>query len=438
MSTRTLPVALLVLATAACGKKGPPLLPFARVPDAAEITATRRLGDDIYLTVTVPSTDIDKEKPASLERIEIYGATAMTPPPRTRFLDIATLVATVPVARAPDPGDTTGTIVPDPGSGALQGTTTIVRDSLSAEEMIPRELPVLATETRRPSGVATFTPPPVPQALRRFYMTVPFSHRGRTGPPSAIVELPLTPLPDRVAGLHVSLTVTSMDLSWEPSGGLLGWLLDRSLPSEIPPIEEPPPVVAAKPVPTSDLPPGPTLYNIYRELAADPVALPDMTAVKGSWTISAAVPLNAEPVPMLTFTDLVPFDERERCYYVRAVRGTGAQRVESDASDRVCILAADIEPPSAVTGLAAIGSEGVIDLSWEPNGEQDLGGYIVLRREPGNDTLLQLTPQPIADTRFTDKAVTAGRTYAYVVHAVDNRFPLPNMSAPAEVTETAR
>jgi hypothetical protein len=31
-----------------------------------------------------------------------------------------------------------------------------------------------------------------------------------------------------------------------------------------------------------------------------------------------------------------------------------------------------------------------------------------------------------------------GQTYTYVVQAIDNRIPLPNMSEPTEVTETAR
>jgi hypothetical protein len=83
--------------------------------------------------------------------------------------------------------------------------------------------------------------------------------------------------------------------------------------------------------------------------------------------------------------------------------------------------------------------EGVISLRWEPNGEEDLRGYIVWRREAGDDTLLSLTPTPIAGTRYDDsRDLMPGRMYTYVVQAVDNRIPLPNVSDPTEVTVTAR
>ena len=67
-------------------------------------------------------------------------------------------------------------------------------------------------------------------------------------------------------------------------------------------------------------------------------------------------------------------------------------------------------------------------------------GYIVLRSEAGDDTLQQLTASgPIARTGFTDDTVMSGRTYKYVVHAVDSRIPVPNTSDPGtEITATAR
>ena len=69
----------------------------------------------------------------------------------------------------------------------------------------------------------------------------------------------------------------------------------------------------------------------------------------------------------------------------------------------------------------------------------DLGGYLVLRREVGSDTLTQLTPTPIADARFRDATVMAGTRYIYTVIAVDSQLPLPNMSAESlPVEETAR
>ena len=103
------------------------------------------------------------------------------------------------------------------------------------------------------------------------------------------------------------------------------------------------------------------------------------------------MPINTQPLAALTFPDDVPFDERQRCYHVRAVRGTGAQRVESEAVRTGVHVPVDNEPPTAPTGLTATAEEGSISLRWEPNGEEDFRGYLVLRREAGDDTLRQLS-----------------------------------------------
>ena len=71
------------------------------------------------------------------------------------------------------------------------------------------------------------------------------------------------------------------------------------------------------------------------------------------WASNPELPLNPQPQTMLSFSEEVPFDERERCYYVRAVRGTGAQRVESESSGRACTTPFDTEPPAVVTNLDA-------------------------------------------------------------------------------------
>ena len=84
-------------------------------------------------------------------------------------------------------------------------------------------------------------------------------------------------------------------------------------------------------------------------------------------------------------------------------------------------------------------SEGGISLIWEPNGETDLGGYLVLRRETGDATLRQLTANPIPEARYRDTDVQPGTRYIYSVVAVDGQVPLPNVSAEsARVEETAR
>jgi hypothetical protein len=427
------------VAVGGCGKKGPPLTPIVRIPATVESVSARRAGADVYVTVTVPDENIDGSTPASVDRIELYAATAMLPPPRARFLEIATRIATLPVARAPDPETPNAPVAdPDKNPGVLQGSMATLVDSLSAEDMKPRELPVEPQLRRGAPALTPVTPPPT--ALRRFYMAIAFSDRGRPGPPSTIVELPLTPLPERPTELRAAASSVDVAIQWEPAGGLIGWLLDRAVAAESPPLVElVPPATATAPLVTAELPAGPTLYNVYLQIAPDPLVLPERASAAATPEVAAApAPVNAMPLAMLTYSEPVPLDERVRCYRVRSVRGAGAQTIESEPSDPACITPIDSYPPVTPTGLAAITTDGVINLIWEPNVEEDLGGYVILRREGSGDTLLPLTATPITDTRFADRTVKPGLRYTYQVQAVDSRIPVPNISDPAEVSETAR
>ncbi|HEX5107967.1 MAG TPA: hypothetical protein VFV95_05955 [Vicinamibacterales bacterium] len=446
--SRTLLVAILLLATIACGKKGPPLLPFVRIPAAAEVTEARRVGDGVYVTVSVPTADVDGATPASVATIEIYAVTAdAAPSPGLGFPLVAeTLVATIPVAPAADPPDRSGTVVPDPKTGALQGQSVTILDPLTPEKLAPTVLPAPKTPRggRQPAAIPEPETSQAPQLLRRYYIAVPFSRdRRRSGPPSTVIEVPLMFVPGKVPAPRAEMKGHAIELTWEPSGGLIGWFLDRPLPPEVP-LSKPQVAVApqatAKPSTSTSPATGPTLYNVYREVAPDPLALQRRPPEASSWEARPETPINPKPIPELSFLDDVPFDDRLRCYQVRAVRGTGAQQVESEPSETVCKVPVDLDPPAAVTGLSATEEGGAITLRWEPNGEEDLGGYIVLRRELGGDTLLRLTPEPITKTSFTDssKELVSGRMYIYVVHAVDTRIPLPNMSDPADTTITAR
>ena len=89
-------------------------------------------------------------------------------------------------------------------------------------------------------------------------------------------------------------------------------------------------------------------------------------------------------------------------------------------------------------GLVAVAAVGSISLIWEPGGDLDLAGYVVLRGTPGDATLQPLTLMPVTEARFSDTTARPGTRYVYAVVAVDTATP-PNMSAPsARVEETAR
>ena len=420
-------------AGAGCGKKGPPLAPYVLLPEAPTRVAAQRSGDDVYVTLTLPVQNIDKSKPADVRRVEVYAFTATTPPSRARQLELATLVATVPVAAAMPEGALLGQRPrsPETKNGAQPGATITVKETLTGDAFVPRSLPAPPAPPPRPGALPV--PPSPPGILRRFYVTVAFSDRGRPGVQSAPVELRLSAVPDAPAGLQVDYTADATVLSWQPSGGILGFLLDNAMPLETLREEDTPP--AADPL---GLPPGPTRYHVYRIQAPDPLVLPPPTAGPPAGTVTVPRPLTAAPLDELTFIDSVGFD-RERCYEVRAVRGLEPDAIESAPTERSCLMAVDVFAPAPPANLATVVREGAIDLVWESSPDLDVWGYVILRGAAGDATLQPLNVAPMIETQFTDSTVTAGTRYVYAVMAVDSRLPVPNMSAESErIEETAR
>jgi hypothetical protein len=427
---------LALAASVGCGKKGPPLAPYVLLPAAPTRIAVQREGDDVYITLTVPAQNIDASKPADVRRVEVYGFTATTPPPRARALELGTLVATVPVAAGLPEGALLGQRqrTPDTKGAARAGASITVKDTLGPDAFVPRALPAPPVPpSRTPAAVVRVEPPP-PGILRRFYITVPYSDRGRPGQPSAPVELPLTAVPEPPYGLEVEYTGDSTVLSWQPPGGIVGFLLDNALPLEALPDDE----NAEVRVDPLALPPGPTRFHVYRTQAPDPLLLPSAATTPPAGTVSVPRPITGAPVDELTFVDSVEFD-RERCYEVRAVRGVGPGAVESVASERRCVKLVDVFAPDPPANLTTNVREGAIDLLWEPSIDTDVWGYLILRGAPGDATLQPLSAVPVIEASFTDMAVVAGTRYVYAVLAVDSRLPVPNLSAEsARIEETAR
>jgi hypothetical protein len=424
---------LAMAAGAGCGKKGPPLAPYVRLPAAPARVSAQRAGDDVYVTFTLPLLNIDNSKPADVRRVEVYAFTATTPPNRARQLELATLVATVPVAAGVPEGALAGQRprTPDTPDGARAGATVTIKETLGPAAFVPRSLPAPPAPA---SSRAVAAPPPPSGLLRRFYVTVAFSDRGRPGPQSAPVELPLRAVPDAPSALQVEYTADATLLSWQPAGGLVGFLLDTALPLESL-AEEDAPLLPADPL---ALPPGPTSYRVYRTEAPDPRVLPPPNAALPVGTVPVQPPITATPVFELTFTDSVEFD-RVRCYEVRAVRGVGADAVVSAPSERQCVMLVDVFAPAPPSNLATVVRPGAIDLIWESSPDADVWGYVILRGTAGDATLQPLNATPVIETQFTDTTVVAGTRYVYAVMAVDVRLPVPNTSGESErIEETAR
>jgi hypothetical protein len=110
-------------------------------------------------------------------------------------------------------------------------------------------------------------------------------------------------------------------------------------------------------------------------------------------------------------------------------------------SQPVTVEVKDIFPPAVPSDVVAVAdAEGhAIDLSWTPDTEPDLAGYVVYRRTlagPGDSTTpperISSAGAPVPLPAFHDSGVVPGQRYAYSVAAVDARGNASERSAEAE------
>ena len=143
------------------------------------------------------------------------------------------------------------------------------------------------------------------------------------------------------------------------------------------------------------------------------------------------LPLNLIPLEEPTYEDERVEFGVERCYGVLSLDEVDELEIRSVVSDPTCVTFVDTFPPEQPEGLTAVGSEGTVSLIWNPNEEEDLAGYLVLRGLPPGETLRPLTLEPVIENTFRDITGEPGVDYVYVVIAVDTATP-PNQSLPSE------
>lgn len=485
---RTLLAAALF--TAACGKKGPPLAPLNLVPNAPPEVIGRVLADTAVLQFAVPTKNTTGQGPLALDHVEIYAMT-LAPGARTlpnrELLTPAHVVGRIEVKPPPDP-DAPEEDHAEKDTRPAPGEKVTFVETLTAKQLTPEvrpepvkasgkaatpeagETPTAAPETPAPAapapgtaavaggsatstiapaapsappgaaaapavpGQAATTPPAAPAApekpptvVTRVYVMRGVSRKGRPGPPSTRVVVPLVPAPAPPAGVTATFSEAAVTIGWKAVEVVQA---EKPAAARQPPVEAAP-ATGEPPSQTPAAPEKPTIrYNVY---SAAPGPTPDVTRAA-----NPPVPLNAQPVDALTFEHAGAAPGIAQCFAVRSVETVVNVAIESAPSEPVCVTPRDIFPPSAPKGLAAVSGTGVINLIWDPNPEADVAGYLVLRAESPGDTLQPITPAPLREARYADTAVKPGVRYVYAVIAVDRAEP-PNRSAPSNrVEETAR
>jgi predicted small lipoprotein YifL len=374
---------LLLVSLVACGKKGPPLAPLHLVPNVVNNVDARRSGD----TVRIRFANLNGPGPVAIDRVEIYAATLAPGGPglpnrelMTATYRVGTIsVKPAPVEGEPAPQNAVADTRPAPGDVAE------FTETLTPEKLAPVALP--EPPAPPPAAAAPVTPAvPVPTYASRVYVIRGMTKGGRAGQPSARVTLGLVTPPAPPSDIKGRFTETAVGLAW-----------------------------TAPAPPAEGTPPG---FNVY--------------------AVGGATPLNATPLTEPQFEQPGAEFGKEQCFVVRSVSLVAGIPIESDASREECITPKDIFPPAAPQRLQVVPAPGVMNLSWQPNTEADLAGYIVLRGDAPGDTLQALTPEPITVTRFEDQTARPGARYVYAVVAVDRATPRNTSAFSNRVEETAR
>lgn len=389
-----------------CGKKGPPLPPFAKAPAAPAEVSARRLGSRVEVRFTVPTRDLDGQRPASIDRIEVWALTGPLVQAPT-LLKYGTLVGTVPVRRPPPPAPDVKEGVPAPPPppplpGLDQGQPGLVVDELDAEDFVPVTIPELEkareqADKRAAERLERLGPPrlqgpllgpPLPPVPTRYYVVLGRNggRKGATSRPLAVALTAAPPAPGQPTGVAAE---TYLELTWTAPEGL------------------------SKPV--------------HAGTAVASPGRPGATATPGA-TRPAQAPaaVQAETAPAPAIEDAEPeLDEAQPDEAQPDDAQRDAAQVPAQPADQTVTPAAGVD--------AAEGSAKLLNSRTLTGFGTVVNGYAVYEvapphltpapLEPGAVPPLprKLTPQPIATTTWRDSAIEVGTERCYAVRTVETR-----------------
>jgi serine protease len=139
-----------------------------------------------------------------------------------------------------------------------------------------------------------------------------------------------------------------------------------------------------------------------------------------SWIGTAGAPTTTRPINIGRYPPTGFFSGRIDDVHLFN-RAISASEVASFAKK------SDTTSPQTPTGFAAAPADGRVDLSWNPNSENDLAGYFVSRSESQAGPFSRLTKAVITEAKYSDPSLTNGTSYWYKVSAADLNG---NVSAP--------
>ena len=161
-------------------------------------------------------------------------------------------------------------------------------------------------------------------------------------------------------------------------------------------------------------------YNVYRGIAP------------GQYE---SRPANREPIKAAQFDDGDLVNDQTYYYVVRPVENQEPPWQEGLQSLEVSAVPVDLTPPAPPERVRAVLGPGeLVSLSWEPNREPDLLGYLVYRSDGPNRRPRRLLETPSRVPSLRDRSVRPGGQYVYTVTAID-ASSRRNESAPSAEIE---
>jgi hypothetical protein len=374
-------LSLLIVYSAACGKKGDPQAPLPRGARAVSDLAVEQEGGDAVLTFSYPDRLLTGEPLTDLAAIAVYRV--VDPP--------ASLTAAKPGTPGGKPAATGGGPKTDEAPAATArraaAAARLAEEAFLRDAVRVFEIPAASLAQHTRGATVVFRDPlapllkagKLPASLA--WSVVSVRRAGEKSPLSNFAVLaPAVP-----PGPPVILAVTPEDgricLEWlPPATDMLGH------PVEI------------------------GGYFVYRRV------LPEE---------EYEAPVNAKPVAGTAFVDTGP-PYGQLVYTLRAIL-PNKPKVEGAPADEAAVDYRDVFPPPAPARLDALPEAGLVRLVWDPSPAPDLAGYVVFRAE-GTAEPERLNTEPLKESFSTDTSARPGHRYRYTVRALDKAG---NMSAPS-------